>query len=151
MRTLAKYVLFSGAAVGFTWAAISVDLQGRTLYGHFIKAGGDTWVKGAQASWNSAKGEAESRWDEYLRPGAPEKPAAKKKSRAKAKRRRAPKPRPNPIVQEASGAKKRVALLRAAQRQVHDNTKPGTKKKTKLDSPATGNDRAALDRLVAGR
>jgi hypothetical protein len=151
MRTLAKYVLFSGAAVGFTWAAVSVDLQGRTLYGHFIKAGGDTWVKGAQASWNSAKGEAESRWDQYLRPGEAPEPAAKAKSRAKAKRKRTPRPTPKPAVQENKGAKKRVALLRAAQRQVQKETPPSKKKKTKLDSPTNGNDRAALDRLVAGR
>lgn len=151
MSSLAKYVLFSGAAVGLAWAAVSVDVRGRTPYGHFLKAGGDAWVKSAQASWSGAWNQAGSRWDEFVDKGEPS-PKRATKPKVAPKRRATPETTdPAPKVQESSGAKKRVALLKAAHDQVEPSASGSNKKRTQLDDPTNRQDRAALDRLVAGR
>lgn len=152
MRTLPKYVLLSCAAVGVAWAAVSVEVRGRTPYGHFLKAGGDAWVDNAQASWRSAKAAAADQWD-ALQEGESEaaQAPAPKKPRAPAPARRRDTPKPQPTVQEESGAKRRVALLQAADKKVAPKKEAPRKRRTHVDSPASKADRAALDRLVAGR
>lgn len=150
MHPLAKYVLFSSAAVGLAWAAVTVDVGGRTPYGHVLAAGGDTWLASAQSAWRSAWSGVGRSFDGLT--GDDDGKAAK--APARNNRRPAPaKPAPAaPTVQEDSGARQRVALLRDAQKKAAapaGRAQPA--EKTKLDAPMTKSDRAALDRLVAGR
>ncbi|MCA9552551.1 MAG: hypothetical protein KC933_21135 [Myxococcales bacterium] len=150
MHPLAKYVLFSSAAVGLAWAAVTVDVGGRTPYGHVLAMGGDTWVRGVQSAWNTAWADVGKRLNGITGGDDDEKEA---KAPARNNRRPAPaRPSPAaPAVQEGSGARQRVALLRDAQKKAAPEKKTAPAAKTKVDAPMTKSDRAALDRLVAGR
>lgn len=153
MSPLPKYVLFSCAAVGLAWTSVSVEVKGRTPYGHFLSAGGDTWVDGARSSWASAWRSARTRWDDLVDDSG--QPAARDErapTRRKARPAQKATPAPRPTVQEESGAKRRVALLEAAEKQMKAKTeKAQAGRQTHLDQPATKADRAALDRIVAGQ
>lgn len=152
MSGLAKYVLYSGIGIGLAWTTVSVEIQGRTPYGHFLEAGGAAWVDGAHSSWDGAMNKAGSRWDAFMQADkAPDKADKRRARPTKKSKTPTPSKKAPPAVQEASGAKKRVALLKAAQRKVEPKASRRAKTRTTLDDPTNKNDRAALDRLVAGR
>lgn len=151
MRTLAKYVVFSGAAISLAWASVTVDVQGRTPYGHFLAAGGDAWVRDARHAVDGTWADAQDRWRQWRTDDEGEDAATAKPRRKRPTRRRSTTPERPATVQESAGAKRRVALLKAAGKQTQPKATSSKKGRTRVDAPMTKQDRAALDRLVAGR
>lgn len=151
MRTLAKYVLLMSAAVGVAWASVSVEIDGRTPYGHFRAAGGGAWMEAVRSGWLSARESAVAQWDAWRAPGAPETATPK----APAPKRARPAPRKDtapPKVQESKGARRRVAILqKAAEAAEAPEPRRRAPTRTRVDAPMSKGDRAALDRVVSGR
>jgi len=107
-------------------------------------------VSGVQSAWRTAWADVGKRLG-----GVTGSDGDTKEAKAPARNNRRPAPvRPSPAapaVQEESGARQRVALLRDAQKKAAPAKKSAPAAKTKVDAPMTRSDRAALDRLVAGR
>jgi hypothetical protein len=126
VRTLIRYLLFFGVLVGAAFAIVSVEIGGETLYRrhrmHELWPKATSWIESAWSSWR-----------------APEK---QERRRAEGK----PKAKPD------TRAKERVAILRRASRAASPDAKTAPpKRKTRVDSTASPQQKKALDDLVSSR
>lgn len=161
MVRLFRYLLVLGGLVALAWASVTVDLGGRTLYGHLSGGAARPALEGA-SGWLSGLWEgARARWVAWRAPApaATPKPAPAAKGTPKAKVA-APAPKPTPAgpapspveVQSDPGAKKRVALLKSAAQATEPAAAPArTAPRTRVDEKISGRDKAALDALLTRR
>ena len=129
VRTLLRYLMFFGVLVGIAFAVVSVEIGGQTVYRRYRM----------HQLWPKATVWLESTWASFR---APEKEQRAVK----------PKPKSKPKAKPAARAKERVAILRRATRAAAPEVKPlPPKRKTRVDSTASPEQKKALDELVSSR
>jgi hypothetical protein len=122
VRTLVRYLLFFGVLVALAFAVVSVEIGGETLYRRYQ----------IHRLWPKA-----SSWVESWRPKL-----------AKTKRPVTVKPK----AKQPDRARERVAILRRATQAASPEMRTAPpKRRTSVDSPASPEQKKALDELLSSR
>ena len=137
MRRVLRWMLFLSLVVGAAWVSASVEIAGKTPFGH------------ARAWWKKQDFARELRtWLDF----GEEKPKTPKKPKPKPKEREAERaPAPAPVEREATA--RRVAMLEKAAAAIErDEGNPGKPvARTTVGEKPSAEDKKALDELVSSR
>jgi hypothetical protein len=132
VRTLLRYLTFFGVLVAMAYVVVSVEIGGATLYRRYQ----------VHRLWPKATAWIDSVWAELAEPKKPGTRVAKKKPQQV-------KPTPKPVDPRA---RERVAILRNATRAASPEARQvPPKRKTSVDTPASPQQKKALDELLSSR
>lgn len=141
MRTLGRYLIVCGAILGLTWAAVSVELGGRTVYGHLRSGGVKSLFGGISRSIGSGWTSMKTRWSSW-------------RSGDSAPTRKHPFDGVD-APKAKSQNQRQVALLRDAEKKATPKktapNKTAPKKKTRVDERLSRQQKSKLDEIVAAR